>query len=58
MPFYKTSVTFSPSDLGDLATKLTPGMPVEVYIETEERTVISFLAKPFTDQITRAFREE
>ncbi|EKF57942.1 HlyD family type I secretion membrane fusion protein, partial [Agrobacterium albertimagni AOL15] len=57
-PFYKTSVTFSPSDLGDLATKLTPGMPVEVYIETEERTVISFLAKPFTDQITRAFREE
>lgn len=58
LPFYKTSVTFSPSDLGDLATKLTPGMPVEVYIETEERTVISFLAKPFTDQITRAFREE
>jgi HlyD family secretion protein len=58
LPFYKTSVTFSPNDLGDLATKLTPGMPVEVYIETEERTVISFLAKPFTDQITRAFREE
>lgn len=58
LPFYKTSVTFSPDDLGELATKLTPGMPVEVYIETEERTVISFLAKPFTDQITRAFREE
>jgi len=58
LPFYKTSVTFSPNDLGDLAAKLTPGMPVEVYIETEERTVISFLAKPFTDQITRAFREE
>lgn len=58
LPFYKTSVTFAPNDLGDLATKLTPGMPVEVYIETEERTVISFLAKPFTDQISRAFREE
>lgn len=58
LPFYKTSVTFAPDDLGDLATKLTPGMPVEVYIETEERTVISFLAKPFTDQISRAFREE
>jgi HlyD family secretion protein len=58
LPFYKTSVTFAPDDLGELATKLTPGMPVEVYIETEERTVISFLSKPFTDQITRAFREE
>lgn len=58
LPFYKTSVTFSPDDLGELATKLTPGMPVEVYIQTEERTVLSFLAKPFTDQITRAFREE
>ncbi len=58
LPFYKTSVTFSPEDLGELATKLTPGMPVEVYIETEERTVISFLAKPFTDQLMRAFREE
>jgi HlyD family secretion protein len=58
LPFYRTSVEFAPQDLGDLATKLTPGMPVEVYIETEERTVISFLAKPFTDQIMRAFREE
>ncbi|THV20559.1 HlyD family type I secretion periplasmic adaptor subunit [Peteryoungia ipomoeae] len=58
LPFYKTSVTFAPDALGELATKLTPGMPVEVYIETEERTVISFLAKPFTDQISRAFREE
>lgn len=58
LPFYKTSVAFAPDDLGELATKLTPGMPVEVYIETEERTVISFLSKPFTDQITRAFREE
>ncbi len=27
LPFYKTSVTFSPEDLGELATKLTPGMP-------------------------------
>jgi len=58
LPFYKTSVEFTPQDLGELAGKLTPGMPVEVYIETEERTVISFLAKPFTDQLMRAFREE
>jgi hypothetical protein len=35
-----------------------PGMPVEVYIETEERTVISYLAKPFIDQAMKGFREE
>jgi HlyD family secretion protein len=38
--------------------KLIPGMPVEVFISTGERTVLSYLAKPFTDQMARAFREE
>lgn len=33
-------------------------MPVEVYIETGERTVISYLAKPFVDQGMEGFREE
>lgn len=38
--------------------KLLPGMPVETFIETGERTAISYLFKPFDDQIKRAFREE
>jgi HlyD family secretion protein len=33
-------------------------MPVEVYISTGERTALSFLLKPFMDQVSRAFREE
>lgn len=37
--------------------KLVPGMPVEVFIETEPRSVISYLIKPLTDQIARTFRE-
>lgn len=41
--------------IGDL--KLIPGMPVEVFISTGERTALSYLAKPFTDQMNRAFRE-
>jgi HlyD family secretion protein len=36
---------------------LLPGMPVEAFIETEMRTVMSYLLKPFTDQLERAFRE-
>jgi HlyD family secretion protein len=56
--YYKTSISFAPGDLGALSEKLAPGMPVEVYIETEERTVISYLAKPFMDQAMKGFREE
>lgn len=37
---------------------LLPGMPVDVFIETEEQTAMSYLLKPFTDQVNRAFREE
>jgi HlyD family secretion protein len=42
-------------DVGSL--KLVPGMPVEVFMSTGERTALSYLAKPLTDQIQRAFRE-
>jgi HlyD family type I secretion membrane fusion protein len=38
--------------------KLLPGMPVEAYVQTESRTAFSYLAKPFTDQFTKAFREQ
>ena len=43
------------SRLGNV--KLVPGMPVEAFINTGERTVISYLMKPLSDQINRAFRE-
>ena len=42
--------------LGDV--KLTPGMPVEAFIETGERTMLSYLVKPLRDQLMRAFREK
>ena len=36
---------------------LIPGMPVEVYIQTEKRSAMSYLVKPLTDGMHRAFRE-
>ena len=42
--------------LGDV--KLTPGMPVEAFIETGERTMLSYLIKPLHDQLMRSFREK
>jgi len=56
-PYYLA--TIAPADLLALGSrKLMPGMPVEVYVQTEERSALSYLAKPFTDQMMRAFREE
>ncbi|HEV7274652.1 MAG TPA: HlyD family type I secretion periplasmic adaptor subunit [Devosiaceae bacterium] len=37
---------------------LTSGMPVEAFIQTDERTALSYLTKPITDQIMRSFRSE
>jgi HlyD family secretion protein len=42
--------------LGDV--KLTPGMPVEAFIQTGERTMLSYLVKPLRDQLMRTFREK
>jgi HlyD family secretion protein len=43
-----------PARLGDL--KLTPGMPVEAFMLTQQRTVLTYFTKPLSDQIVRAFR--
>lgn len=37
---------------------LVPGMPVEAFIKTHDRKVMSYLVKPLTDQMKRAFRED
>ena len=42
--------------LGDIS--LVPGMPVEVFVKTGDRKVLSYLIKPLSDQLTRAFREQ
>ena len=39
------------------ADRIFPGMPVETFIETEDRTFLQYLVKPFTDSFSRAFRE-
>jgi HlyD family secretion protein len=36
---------------------LIPGMPAEIFLETESRTMLSYLFKPLTDQLSRTFRE-
>jgi HlyD family secretion protein len=56
--YYTSRVALKAEELRKLGkSKLVPGMPVEVFIQTSERTVLSYLTKPLTDQAERAFRE-
>ena len=41
--------------LGNL--KLKVGMPVEAYMQTGRRSLMSYLLKPLVDQFNRAFRQ-
>ncbi|MGR3386574.1 MAG: HlyD family type I secretion periplasmic adaptor subunit, partial [Paracoccus sp. (in: a-proteobacteria)] len=57
-PYYRAEVTIPPEELeklGDMA--LIPGMPVEVFIQTGERSPMAYLLKPLADYFNRAFRE-
>jgi HlyD family secretion protein len=52
-------IGISPEQVARLGNnaRLVPGMPVEVFIKTYDRTVMSYFTKPLHDQILRAFRE-
>jgi len=56
--YYKTEIIVDAKmreKLGNLV--LLPGMPVEAFIQTEERSPLNFLIKPFATYFNRAFRE-
>ncbi len=56
--YYNVRIALPPQETARLGeVKLVPGMPVEAFIRTQERKVISYLMKPLTDQFARAFRE-
>jgi HlyD family secretion protein len=57
LPYYLARIRMSAGKL-DPDTKLVPGMPVDVFIRTRDRTLMSYLVKPLADQAIRAFREK
>jgi HlyD family secretion protein len=57
-PYYLARIALAAGEvkrLDDL--QLVPGMPVEVYIRTHDRTPLDYLIKPLQEQIARTFRE-
>lgn len=56
--FYRAEIVLEPGEIDKLeGLTLVPGMPVEAFIRTQDRTPMAYLIKPFTDYFNRAFRE-
>jgi len=57
--YYTVRIAMSSDEIARLGSvTLVPGMPVEAFIQTGKRKVISYLVKPLSDQMMRAFREQ
>ena len=57
--FYRAAISIPESERARLPDlELVPGMPVEAFIQTGQRTVLSYLTKPVRDHAARAFRED
>ena len=57
--YYNTRIAMTKGEIARLGeVKLIPGMPVEAFVQTGERSVMSYLMKPLQDQFMRAFREK
>jgi membrane fusion protein, protease secretion system len=59
MPYFKLLAEATPQGkklLGD--NKVRPGMPVDVFVKTGERTMMSYLLKPLLDRMHSSMRED
>jgi HlyD family secretion protein len=58
LAYYVARIALPDEELKRLGKlRLVPGMPAEAQILTTERTALSYLLKPLSDQFTKAFRE-
>jgi HlyD family secretion protein len=57
--YYSVRIKMDPEEVAKLGdVRLVPGMPVDAFVQTGDRTVVAYLLKPLSDQIARAFREK
>jgi protease secretion system membrane fusion protein len=60
-PFYKVRVRVTPNGTRQIAQhqlNIIPGMPVELFIKTGERTMMNYLLKPVFDRAKSALSED
>ena len=56
--YYRAEIVLAEGEMAKIdGQTLLPGMPVEAFIQTADRTPLAYLLKPFTDYFAKAFRE-
>ena len=56
--YYRAEIVLAEGEMAKISDQtLLPGMPVEAFIQTANRTPLAYLLKPFTDYFAKAFRE-
>lgn len=57
--YYRAEIILNDGQIDRLPANITliPGMPVEAFIKTSDRSPLSYLVKPLTDYFVKAFRE-
>lgn len=57
--YYRAEITLNDGELARLpeGATLIPGMPVEAFIRTADRTPLNYLTRPLMDYIARTFRD-
>ncbi|MEM8655151.1 MAG: HlyD family type I secretion periplasmic adaptor subunit [Pseudomonadota bacterium] len=57
--YYRAEITLNPGEIEKLneGQVLVPGMPVEAFIRTADRSPLAYLVQPVADYFNRAFRE-
>jgi protease secretion system membrane fusion protein len=61
MPYYRVSARVTPEGLKMIARhkmEVRPGMPVELFVKTGERTMMSYLLKPVFDRARTSMAED
>ncbi|HCI15001.1 MAG TPA: hemolysin D [Gallionellaceae bacterium] len=59
MPYYKMKAVVTPEGMKLIEhLQVRPGMPVELFIKTGERTMMNYLLKPITDHMKTSLTEE
>ncbi len=59
MTYYRAEMVLNEGEMDRLpeGTALVPGMPVETFIRTRDRSPMTYLIKPMADYFAKAFRE-
>ena len=58
LSYYRARLALPDEEIDRLEGKvLIPGMPVEAFVQSESRSILSYLIKPLSDHIAHTFRE-